>query len=125
MGGMRRTFINYFANHLRGEQSLPWSFFVNGLLFYLLLTGAIIGAAYELSRFAISIDLSVVVFVILASWFVWSIVGNVRAALRVLKSRDRSFGMKTFAVFVLLALCVIAVYVVSDVVWLYGGKKIL
>jgi arginine exporter protein ArgO len=91
------------------------SFFVNGIIFYLLMVAAVVGLAFALGHFGILTDIGVPVGIFLLCGLAWSLVGNVLASVQALKNPASRLPQRTFAVCVLAVAALTLVYVVKDV----------
>jgi arginine exporter protein ArgO len=111
----RNRVVGYLTSHFLGNQSLAMSFFVNGVIFCLLMAAAVVGLAYTLGRFGILTNIGVPVGIVLLCGLAWSLTGNVLAAAKVLKNSTSSRLKKTFAVCILGAVTFTVGYIVRDV----------
>jgi arginine exporter protein ArgO len=114
----RNRVVAYLNSHFVGNQSLAMSFFVNGVVFYLLLTTAVVGLAFMLGQFGILTDIGVPVGIVLLFGLGWSLTGNVLAAAKALKNPSSSRLKKTFAVCILGAVTFAVGYIVRHVLHL-------
>ncbi len=110
----RNRVVGYITSHFLGNQSLAMSFFVNGVIFYLLLVTAVVGLAFTLGHFGILTDIGVPVGIVLLCGLAWSLTGNVLAAIKALKNPTSSRLKKTFAVCILGAVILTVVDIVRD-----------
>jgi arginine exporter protein ArgO len=115
--------VGYLTSHFLGNQSLAMSFFVNGVIFYLLMVAAVVGLAYTLGHFGILTNIGVAVGIVLLCGLAWSLTGNVLAAAKALKNPSAPRLKKTFAVCILCAVTLTLGYIVRRVLHirsLYG-----
>ncbi len=110
--------MGYVSSHFLGHQSLAMSFFVNGVIFCLLMAAAVVGLAYTLGHFGILTNIGVPVGIVLLCGLAWWLMGNVLAAAKALKTPTTGRLKKTFAVGILCAVTLTVGYIVRDVLHL-------
>jgi hypothetical protein len=114
--------LGYFKSHWRGEHSLARSFFVNGVLVYLVIVVVVVGLGTlveshvneKQNQLSVMVGMSMFALVML-----WSFVGNVRAAVGVIRAPN-SFIRKSFAVVIVIVIVVAIVSAMFDLVRLGG-----
>ena len=99
--------IKYVIGHLRGDQSLAWSFFINGVLAYVLVTLLVVFLG---TRFDLNVYVGIAVLLLTA---VWSVVGFALAAVKTLKGNG-GYLMKAFAIAVLGIAVVVVIGIAND-----------
>jgi hypothetical protein len=116
-----RKLNDYIARHWRGEQHVIWSLLVNGVAAYVAM---IVGAAL-LVVFAGGLERALVwatpFFLV---WFIWAVVGTVRAAIATPRDRNSSWLSKLVALFAFAGLVLILLGFYNDLPivrrWLLG-----
>jgi len=98
----------YISEHWKGEHSLAKSFFINVLFAYLLSVLVLVGLAQHI-RINAYVGLGVFLVVI-----VWGLVGTTRAAIRILRNKEKSIFEKINAVLVLLIALVVVALLATD-----------
>lgn len=106
----RGRITDYIGSHFIGRQPLTWSFFVNGVAFYVFVVGAGLTLNWGLSRFGA--HLNVGAFIVLFC-MTWSLVGNVAAAVRTIRLRHSGWQI-VFAIIVLGNVLVVTIGLIDD-----------
>jgi hypothetical protein len=107
--------IKYALAHWRGEQSLARSFWINGVVFYLVLVVVLVGLGQIIAG-QLFFNLGMAAFVIC---FAWSFIGIARSAVAVIRRPDRRFLSVVFAVASIVILALVAYLVVRDLQLLF------
>jgi hypothetical protein len=105
----------YIVSHFVGDQSLAWSFFVNAIAFYFLLAAFVVGLGSWLAPSSRETPLGFGVLMILfLCGMGWSLVGNIRSAIKALSSRESHVFKKTFAVLVIGVMLLVVLASIRD-----------
>lgn len=108
----RGRVTDYIGSHFIGRQTLAWSFFVNGVAFYVFVFVAALILNWGLSRFGAHVNVGVLIVVFLCC-MTWSLVGNAAAAVRTIRLRHSGWQI-FFAIIVLGIVSVVAIGLVDD-----------
>jgi hypothetical protein len=114
--------LGYLKSHWRGEHSLARSFFVNGVLVHLVIVVVVVGLGTLVESHVnekqnqLSVMVGMSMFALVT---VWSFVGNVRAAISVIRAPN-SVIRKSFAVVIVIVIVVAIISAMFDLVRLGG-----
>lgn len=105
---------SYAVAHWKGNQSLAWSFLVNGLLFYILMVAVGGAFAYLVARSGLANNRLILLYIgLFLAGIVWSLIGIAMSSVKALRDRDSGFPKKIFAV-LLLAVVVTCLYLIEQ-----------
>lgn len=111
----------YIVRHWRGQHGILWSTIVNGLLAYLAVVFALLGAAAALRGSGTVGGLAVMSgLAAFAVVMVWSLVGICRSAFRTIRAPETGIALKAVAIAALVLVVVVVVAILNDVRFLLG-----
>ena len=108
----RRRVTDYIGSHFIGRQPLAWSFFVNGVAFYVFVVVAALTLNWGLSRFGAHVNVGAFIVLFLCC-MTWSLVGNAAAALRTIRLRHSGWQI-VFAIVVLGIVLAVTIGLIDD-----------
>ena len=101
----------YLVSHWQGRQPLYWSYFVNGVFAYILVTLFLI-QLYQLVRLEVSNPIALSLMLV---FLAWAGVGIVRAAIRHIVHHRDSLPQKVFGSSTIFSTSLVAVFILADV----------
>ena len=115
------AFGKYIVAHWRGEQSLTRSFFLNGIVAYLMAMVVLValigfgnGRLYT-SQINFASILGLIYTILFPLLIAWSLIGIVRAAINVIRAPNK-FARKLYAVMIVIAILVVIRTIIDDLV---------
>ena len=106
----------YLSDHWKGNHSLSRSFFINGVLFYILMVAILVAV----DRFIHTSNQVIGVLVVVGCGMLWSLGGILCASIKTLKNSDSSLPAKSFALILIALVFGCVIFIIRDLSLLWS-----